>query len=84
MAKSFATKVMASYFVDNAAIDDPNLLATIATMVSMDGTAARQAIDDPIAKSALDRATTEASSAGVWGSPSTMINGEPHTPALLA
>ncbi len=77
VAKSFAKKVMSSYFVDNAAIDDPTTLATIATAVSIDGKAARQAIDDVRAKAALDNATREASSAGVWGSPFILVDGEP-------
>lgn len=77
LAKSFARKAMSLYFVDNAAIDDPALLARIATDLSLDGTAARLAIDDPSAKAALEAATSEASGAGVWGSPFIIVDGEP-------
>lgn len=76
-AKDFGKAVMSAYFVDNAAIDEPDTLVRLAEGVGLDGAAVRVAIEDREGRAQLDAATAEASRLGVWGSPFVIVDGEP-------
>lgn len=73
--QEFCRQVMQAYFVENAAIDEPRVLATIAEQCGLEPDTAISAIDDPDAQKAIDSATLEAIGKGIWGAPF-MIHGD--------
>lgn len=76
-----ATKVVhaeyRAFFVDDVDISDPDNAASVAARCGIDAAAARAAIDDQKIKDALRRSNDQAISAGVFGSPFIIVDGEP-------
>ena len=66
-----------AYFVDGLDISGPDTAADVAGKAGFDRTAARACIDDPAIKEALKRSVDGAISAGVFGSPFIVVDGEP-------
>jgi 2-hydroxychromene-2-carboxylate isomerase len=66
-----------AYFVDGLDISSPDTAADVAGKAGFDRTAARACIDDPAIKEALKRGVDVAISAGVFGSPFIVVDGEP-------
>lgn len=74
--KDFCRAVMKAYFVENRAIDDAAVLASLAEQCGLDPSAARAAIDDAAAVAAVETATQEAIDKGIWGAPFMIVDGE--------
>jgi 2-hydroxychromene-2-carboxylate isomerase len=66
-----------AFFGDDVDISKPENAAAIAVGCGVGGAAARAAIDDPTIKNALRRENEQAIAAGVFGSPFTIVDGEP-------
>ena len=66
-----------AFFGDDVDISKPENAAAVAVGCGVDGAAARAAIDDPAIKDALRRENEQAIAAGVFGSPFTIVDGEP-------
>jgi len=66
-----------AYFVDNRDISNPDTAADVAAQTGVDRVAARAAVDDPAIKDALKREVEAAVTAGVFGSPFVVVDGEP-------
>jgi 2-hydroxychromene-2-carboxylate isomerase len=66
-----------AFFRDDVDISQPDAAATIAARCGVDAAAARAAIDDPAVKDALKSENERALAAGVFGSPFTVVDGEP-------
>jgi 2-hydroxychromene-2-carboxylate isomerase len=66
-----------AFFGDDVDISKPENAVAIAVGCSVDGAAARAAIDDPVVKDALRQENERAIAAGVFGSPFTVVDGEP-------
>jgi 2-hydroxychromene-2-carboxylate isomerase len=66
-----------AFFRDDVDISKPENAVAVAARCGADGTAARAAIDDPAIKDALRRENEQAIAAGVFGSPFTIVDGEP-------
>ena len=75
--KTFLRNVMKAYFVENRALDDPQVLAHSASESGLDADDALVAIDDPAPIEMLEKATQEAVDNGVWGAPFMIVDGEP-------
>jgi 2-hydroxychromene-2-carboxylate isomerase len=73
----FVRAVTRAYFVDNAAINEPAVLAGIGTTLGFDGDALVAATTDASIKDALRRDTDEAIARGVFGTPFVFVDGEP-------
>jgi 2-hydroxychromene-2-carboxylate isomerase len=58
-------------------ISRPDNAVAVAVRCGVDGVAARAAIDDPAIKDALKHENERAIAAGVFGSPFTIVDGEP-------
>jgi 2-hydroxychromene-2-carboxylate isomerase len=65
------------FFNDDVDISNPDAAAGIAGRAGVDATAARAAIDDPAVKDALKAENDRALERGVFGSPFTVVDGEP-------
>lgn len=76
MLKAFCADVMAAYFVENAAIDDVDVLTGLAEGCGLGGDLARSAADDPEMLEMSATATRTALDEGVWGAPMTIVDGE--------
>jgi len=66
-----------AFFVDDIDISVPDNAVAVAAKCGIDATAARAAIDDPAVKNALKQANDDAMARGVFGSPFTIVDGEP-------
>jgi 2-hydroxychromene-2-carboxylate isomerase len=66
-----------AFFGDDVDISKPDNAVAVAVHCGVDGAAARAAIDDPGIKDALKRENERAIAAGVFGSPFTIVDGEP-------
>ena len=66
-----------AFFVDGLDISKPDVAADVAGKAGFDREAARAAVDDPAIKEALKREVEAAISAGVFGSPFVIVDGEP-------
>jgi len=66
-----------AFFCDDADISKPDTAAAIAATCGADATAVRAAIDDPVVKDALKSENAQAITAGVFGSPFIIVDGEP-------
>jgi 2-hydroxychromene-2-carboxylate isomerase len=66
-----------AFFVDDIDISVPDNAVAVAAKCGIDATAARAAIDDPAVKDALKQANDDAMARGVFGSPFTIVDGEP-------
>ncbi len=66
-----------AFFGDDVDISKPERAVAVAVGCGVDGAAARAAIDDPAIKDALRRENERAIAAGVFGSPFTIVDGEP-------
>lgn len=66
-----------AFFVDDVDISNPDRAAAVAARRGVDEAAARAAIDDPAIKDALRLENEKAIAAGVFGSPFTVVDGEP-------
>ena len=66
-----------AFFHDDVDISNPDAAAEVAARAGADSTAARAAIDDPAVKDALKLENERAMAAGVFGSPFTIVDGEP-------
>ena len=66
-----------AYFVEGLDISSPDTAADVAGKAGFDRAAARACIDDPAIKEALKRSVDGAISAGVFGSPFIIVDGEP-------
>jgi 2-hydroxychromene-2-carboxylate isomerase len=66
-----------AFFVYDVDISNPDRAAAIAARRGVDQAAARAAIDDPAMKDALRLENEKAIAAGVFGSPFTVVDGEP-------
>ena len=66
-----------AFFGDDVDISKPDNAVAVAVHCGVDGAAARVAIDDPAIKDALKRENERAIAAGVFGSPFTIVDGEP-------
>ena len=64
-------------FTEDIDISNPDLAAAVAARSGADQTAVRAAIDDPAVKEALKAENERAMTAGVFGSPFTIVDGEP-------
>ena len=64
-------------FTEDIDISNPDLAAAIAARSGADQAAVRAAIDDPAVKEALKAENERAMTAGVFGSPFTIVDGEP-------
>jgi len=77
LATKLALAFYAAYFHDGRDISNPDVAADVASHAGVDRAAARACIDDPAIKDALKRAVDDAISAGVFGSPFVIVDGEP-------
>ena len=75
--KAYARAVYRAFFVDGVDISKPENAADIAAELGHDRTAALAAVDDPTFKNALKTEVEQAVTAGVFGSPFIVIDGEP-------
>jgi 2-hydroxychromene-2-carboxylate isomerase len=66
-----------AFFGDDVDISKPDAAAAIAARCGADAAAVRAAIDDPAVKDALKSENERAIAAGVFGSPFTIVDGEP-------
>ena len=66
-----------AFFGDDVDISKPEKAVAVAVNCGVDGAAARAAIDDLAIKDALKRENERAIAAGVFGSPFTIVDGEP-------
>ena len=66
-----------AFFGDDVDISKPEHAVAVAVGCGVDGAAARAAIDDPAIKDALRRENERAIAAGVFGSPFSIVDGEP-------
>jgi len=66
-----------AFFVEGLDISQPDIAAEVAGRAGFDAHAARAAVDDPAMKDALKREVDAAISAGVFGSPFIIVDGEP-------
>jgi 2-hydroxychromene-2-carboxylate isomerase len=66
-----------AYFRDDADISKPDVAAAVAGTAGIDSAAARAAVDDPAIKDALKAENERAIGLGVFGSPFTIVDGEP-------
>jgi 2-hydroxychromene-2-carboxylate isomerase len=66
-----------AFFNEDIDISNPDAAAAAAARTGADATAARAAIDDPSVKEALKAENERALAAGVFGSPFTIVDGEP-------
>lgn len=66
-----------AFFVDDVDISNPERAAAVAARHGVDQAAARAAIDAPAIKDALRLENEKAIAAGVFGSPFTVVDGEP-------
>jgi 2-hydroxychromene-2-carboxylate isomerase len=65
-----------AFFVDGLDISNPDIASDVAAKAGFDRAAARACIDDPAIKDALKRSVDDAISAGVFGSPFVVVDGE--------
>lgn len=75
--KAFCRAVMAAYFTQNRAIDDPEILVELAVESGLDRSASQAALDDPDTEAAIASATEAAIEAGIWGAPFMVYDAEP-------
>ena len=66
-----------AFFNEDVDISNPDAAASIAARAGVDATAARAAVDDPAVKDALKVENERALGLGVFGSPFTVVDGEP-------
>jgi 2-hydroxychromene-2-carboxylate isomerase len=66
-----------AFFADDIDISKPENAVAVAARCGADAAGARAAIDDPAIKDALRRENEQAIAAGVFGSPFTIVDGEP-------
>ena len=66
-----------AFFRDDADISQPDIAAGAAAKAGVDRSAARASVDDPQIKEALKAENERALARGVFGSPFTIIDGEP-------
>jgi 2-hydroxychromene-2-carboxylate isomerase len=66
-----------AFFHEDVDISSPESATEIAARAGVDASAARAAIDDPLVKDALKAENERAMAAGVFGSPFTIVDGEP-------
>jgi len=66
-----------AFFHEDVDISRPDLAAKAAAKAGVDEAAVRAAIDDPAVKDALKSENERAMAAGVFGSPFTIVDGEP-------
>ena len=66
-----------AFFNEDIDISSPDAAAAVAARAGADATAVRAAIDDPAVKDALKAGNERALRAGVFGSPFTIVDGEP-------
>jgi 2-hydroxychromene-2-carboxylate isomerase len=66
-----------AFFNEDIDISNPEAAAGVAARAGADLTAARAAVDDPAVKDALKLENERAMAAGVFGSPFTIVDGEP-------
>ena len=66
-----------AFFGDDIDISKPENAVAVAVGCGADGAAVRAAIEDPTIKDALRRENEQAIAAGVFGSPFTIVDGEP-------
>jgi 2-hydroxychromene-2-carboxylate isomerase len=76
-AVEFAKSVYRAYFVDDANISEPAVLAEIAGRLGFDGAALAEAINSPAVKERLKAEVDEAMARKVFGSPFMIVDGEP-------
>ena len=75
--KAYARAAYRAFFVDGVDISKPENAADIAAELGHDRTAALAAVDDSTYKNALKSEVEQAVTAGVFGSPFIVIDGEP-------
>lgn len=75
--KAYARAAYRAFFVDGVDISKPDNAADIAAELGHDRAAAVAAVDDPTFKNALKSEVEQAVTAGVFGSPFIVIDGEP-------
>ena len=66
-----------AFFNEDIDISSPDAAAAVAARAGADAKAVREAIDDPAVKDALKVENERAMAAGVFGSPFTVVDGEP-------
>jgi len=66
-----------AFFSEDVDISNPDAAAKVAARAGVDATSARAAVDDPAVKDALKAENERALVAGVFGSPFTIVDGEP-------
>lgn len=76
-AVEFTKSVYRAYFVDDANIGEPAVLAEIAGRLGFDGAALAEAINSPAVKERLKAEVDEAMARKVFGSPFMIVDGEP-------
>ena len=76
-AKAYARAAYRAFFVDGVDISKPENAADIAAGLGHDRDAALAAVDDPTIKNALKTEVEQALTAGVFGSPFIVVDGEP-------
>ena len=81
LATKLALALYAAFFRDGIDISNPDVAADVAAAVAseagIDRAAVRASVDDPAIKDALKREVDAAISAGVFGSPFVIVDGEP-------
>lgn len=76
-AKDYARAVFAAYFAGGRDVSDRSVAADLAGGVGADPAAASAAIEDPAWKAKCREETEAAITAGVFGSPFVVVDGEP-------
>jgi 2-hydroxychromene-2-carboxylate isomerase len=66
-----------AFFTEDADISKPDVAAAVASRSGANEAEVRAAIDDPAVKDGLKSANEQAIAAGVFGSPFTIVDGEP-------
>jgi 2-hydroxychromene-2-carboxylate isomerase len=77
MLQAFCCSVMTAYFVENAAIDETDVLASLAAGCGLGEEHATSAPSDPALAARIEAASQAALDAGVWGAPMMIVDGEP-------
>ncbi len=77
LAKKVATALFHNYFVDGRDISSPEVVVEVASVSGADGAALATALADPVVKERLKKEVETSLANGVFGSPYTIVDGEP-------
>ncbi len=77
LAKRFAQRAFAAYFVENTTLTDPSMITAIGASVGVDARDVEAGLSAEAAKNGLRDEISSAEKKGVWGSPFVFIDDKP-------